>query len=429
MTRHLDVDLTHALDKASSEDAAEASAGADVVYGEEARAFLDLPLDGSAAEAALAWAEAAPEARDLVVVGMGGSALPARVVAALRPVGVDTPRLHVVDTVDPLAVGRLLRRLDPASTLVIAASKSGTTLETTAVFPVFEAWLRAALDDEVAARIAIVCGSHENPLRARAEARGYALFDVPPAVGGRFSALTAVGLLPAAVLGVDPRALLAGAKAARARCLGRAADNPALALAEAHAAAEAAGRGVAVLLPYGEALRPLGPWWAQLVGESLGKPAATGPVGVTPVAASGPADQHSLLQLLVEGPDDKLTVFVDAGGVMETPRVPADAADLCFAAGRDLGAILRAEREATAYALAASGRPSIRVHLAAADAASVGAFLLTYEAAVVLWAERLGVNPFGQPGVTLGKDAARAALTGEPADLAARMQAQGRRAR
>ncbi len=237
---------------------------------------------------------------------------------------------------------------------------------------------------------------------------------MPPAVGGRFSALTAVGLLPGACLGVDPRGLLAGAQAARARCLGPTAQNPAWALATAHAEAEAAGRSVAVLWPYGEALRPLGPWWAQLVGESLGKPAAGGPVGVTPVAARGPADQHSLLQLLVEGPDDKLVVFVDA---------PSEAPDLGSTSGHDLGRILAAEREATAYALSARGRPSVRVQLAASDAASVGAFLLTYEAAVVLWARRLGVDPFGQPGVALGKEAARAALTGEPADLAARLAA------
>jgi glucose-6-phosphate isomerase len=163
------------------------------------------------------------------------------------------------------------------------------------------------------------------------------------------------------------------------------------------------------LWPYGEALAPLGPWWAQLVGESLGKPTARGPVGVAPIAARGPADQHSLLQLLVEGPDDALVVFVDAQGV-DGPRIPAGGGGLCVAAGQSLGRVLRVERAATARALALAGRPSITLHLSAADAEGVGACLFLFEAAVVAWARLLGVNPYDQPGVQQGKDIARALL-------------------
>ncbi len=433
MATRLDVDLTHALDRtlgdgrglslaALEEAATRLGDVADWVAGEGERlAFLDLPLDAGPADAAVAWAAAAPEARDLILIGIGGSALSARVFDAIRPAEVAGPRLHVLDTVDPRPVQGLLRTLDPGTTCLIAASKSGATLETLSVFPILEAWLHAARGAEAARRIAVVCGVAASPLRTRAHERGYAVFDIPTAVGGRYSALTPVGLLPAACIGLDPRALLAGAAAARARCVEpRVADNPALALAAAHWAAESSGRGAAVLMPYGEALRPLGPWWAQLVGESLGKPGPSGPAGVTAVAASGPADQHSLLQLLVEGPDDKLTVFVDAAGDAG-PDVPADAGDLTYAAGQALGAVLAAERDATEFALAQAGRPSVRVRLAAADAECVGAFLMTYEMAVVLWGRLLGVDPFGQPGVTLGKDAARAVLTGEPADLAARL--------
>lgn len=396
--------------------------------------FLGLPLDPAPAEAVRAWSDAAPAADDVLLVGIGGSALAARVFEALRPMGVVGPRLHVLDTVDPEPIQRLMRSIDPTRVCLVAISKSGGTLETGAVFRVLEEWLRGALGAGAEERIAIVCGEEPNPLRAHAEARGYMTFSIPAGVGGRYSALTPVGLLPAALVGVDPVALLAGAAAARTSCLeADPSTNPALALASMHFAAEQAGRKVCVLWPYGERLGPLGPWWAQLVGESLGKPGAEGPVGVTPVAARGPADQHSLLQLMVEGPDDKLTVFVDAApaGVAPAGSSPAGAPrteaglvvplGLGEAAGHTLGQIMRAEEAATVFALEEAGRPWARIRLAGADADAVGAFLLTYEMAVVYWGRLLGVDPFGQPGVQLGKSAALARLTGEPAALAERV--------
>lgn len=434
---HVTVDLTYALERTLGPgrglrladcvaEAARLGEPAAWLDGERAAgraAWFDLPLDVAPADAVAAWAAGAPASSDVVLVGIGGSALTARIVDAVRPAGESAPCLHVLDTVDPRPVQDLMQRLDPASTCVIGVSKSGGTLETGAVFLVLEAWLRDALGDEAARRLVVIAGEQSNPLRTRAEARGYTDFAVPTAVGGRYSGLTPVGLLPAACVGLDPHALLRGAAVMRERCLeSDVHDNPALALAAVHAAAERAGRSVAILWPYGEALRPLGPWWAQLVGESLGKPGPEGPVGVTPLAATGPADQHSLLQALIEGPDDKLVVFVEAESLGPDTQVPAGEDDVCLATGQTLGAVLAAEREATEYALAAAGRPSITVRLAAADAASVGAFLFASEAAVVFWGSLIGVDPFGQPGVELGKRAAAAALTGAPEELAAALE-------
>jgi glucose-6-phosphate isomerase len=394
---------------------------------EESRAgrldFLRDAGDTAPAEAVRAWSQTAPACSDVVVAGIGGSALAARLFDSLRSAPADHPRLHVLDTVDPHLVGGLLDRLDPGTVQLIGISKSGGTLETGAVFCVFEAWMRAALGSAATERIAVVCGEEPNVFRAHAEAEGYPTFAIPAGVGGRFSALTPVGLLPAACVGVDPVALVRGAAAAGAACLEEdPASNPALALADIHVAAEEAGRHVTILWPYGARLDPLGPWWAQLVGESLGKPGPKGPMGVTAMPCRGPADQHSLLQLLVEGPDDKLTVFVDAPVEDPGAVVPAGWSD---AAGHALGDLLTAEREATTYALEQSGRPWARVSLPAVDAASFGQFLLTYEMAVVYWARLIGVNPFGQPGVTLGKQAGLARLRGEPAELAAAVRRFG----
>ncbi len=428
--RHLTVDYTFALDAtlgagnglpvAALQEPKErwAALAAQAVRDREdgALAFLDLASRDDLVEAVLQWHAQAPGADDVIVVGIGGSALSARLFDALRHDPNSGPRLHVVDTVDPHVVGALMSDVDPERALLMIVSKSGGTLETAEVGKVLGAWMAAALGDRYPSRALAIAGEADNPLRRMAVEAGMPCLDIPEGVGGRFSALTAVGLAPAAAVGVDPLRLLAGARDAVERVLLPSIDdNPALALAVLHFEAARAGRPVTVLLPYGETLRPLGPWWAQLVGESLGKASPAGPVGVTPVAATGPADQHSLLQLLLEGPDDKLTVFVS-----QAPRVSPDARDGLSALAR----VLSAECEATRFTLANAGRPYVSIELADAYAESIGAFVLTYEMAVAYWGRLLEVNPFDQPAVQLGKDAALDRLRGEtdPSRLGERLE-------
>ena len=394
-------------------------------------AWLSLPQRMDLAEEVAAWRSSSPPFDDILLFGIGGSALAALLFAALAPRGPIGPRLHLVETVDPGRVSFLLQTCRAERTLMLGVSKSGSTLETAATFLIAEAWMERALGPRAKERILIVCDEEENPLRGRARRKGYATFPVPPGVGGRFSALCAVGLLPAALLGLDPREPLRGAALAAERCLlGDPSANPALALALAHHLACKAGRNVTVLWPYGEALRPLGPWWVQLVAESLGKVGPHGPVGVSPLCASGPADQHSLLQLALEGPDDKLTVFVGAASSgAADPHVPAGGEELTPVAGKTLGQILRAEHEATAFAVAHAGRPVVNVTLVDAGPAALGAALLTFEVMVAIWAEFLGINAFDQPAVAFGKKAALARLLGQPADLVRQMDAARNRPR
>jgi len=375
--------------------------------------FLDLPGRTDLLAAVEAWADRADEVDDIVLVGIGGSALSARVFAALRPEPLARPRLHVLDTVDPQAVTTVLEHIDPARTLVLGVSKSGTTLETASVLPLFEARLSRALGPRAAAHIVMITGVEPGPLRQRAAQGAITCLDIPAEVGGRFSALTAVGLLPAALLGVDPGRILAGAARAREAVFGRdPATNPALALAGLHASAQAAGLHTAVIWPYGEALSTLGPWCAQLVSESIGQRRLEDgePVGVAAFPARGPADQHSLLQLLLDGPPGRLAVFVSAPTAGSGPDVTVD--------GRThaLGDVLDAEREGTASALASRDRPSLSIRLADTSPEAVGAFLFVYEAAVALWGLGLGIDPFLQPAVGLGKRAAMARLAGTPLD-------------
>lgn len=386
-------------------------------------AWLGLPERMDLAEEVAAWRASSPPFDDVLFFGIGGSALAALLFGALAPRGPMGPRLHLIETVDPARLSFLLQTCRAERTLVVGVSKSGTTLETAATLLIAEAWMERALGARAKERIAIICDEQENPLRTRALRKGYVAFPVPPGVGGRFSALCAVGLLPAALLGLDPREPLRGARLAAERCLlPDLAKNPALALALTHHLAAQAGRNVTVLWPYGEALRPLGPWWVQLVGESLGKIGPHGAVGVSPMAASGPADQHSLLQLLLEGPDDKLTVFVGAASSgAADPLVPAGGEELTPVGGKTLGQILRAEQEATAFAVARAGRPVVTVTLVDGGPAALGAALLTFEVMVALWGELLGINAFDQPAVAFGKQAALARLLGQPPDLVAEM--------
>jgi glucose-6-phosphate isomerase len=393
--------------------------------------LLKLPTRRDLSEPMTAWNERRPRAKDVILVGIGGSALGARLLEVLRPEPYGEPRLHVVDTVDPLALDALLQATNPASSIVVGVSKSGTTVETVAVLRLVEDWMRDALGPTAASRIAFVCGEEANPMRTHAADRGYACFPIPAGVGGRYSVLTPAGLIAAAAVGVDLKDLLAGAAAAAERCLeGSLVANPALALAALQHLAWESGRRTSVLWSYGETLRPLGPWWVQLVGESLGKQGPQGPVGPTPVAATGPADQHSLLQLLLEGPDDKWTVFVEPGGLEGTGRaVPEDADALAPVGGTFLGTLLLAECEATAFSLARAGRPFARLRLADVSPESLGALIVTLEMATFYGGRLLSVNPFDQPAVALGKRALKAKLKGDPPQLAKEMEARAKRRR
>ncbi|MDJ0975589.1 MAG: hypothetical protein QNJ98_14095 [Planctomycetota bacterium] len=382
--------------------------------------FLDLPRQAELLAQAEAWAAEAPEADELVVVGIGGSALSARVFEAIRPERFGAPRLTVVDTVDPSAVEALLEDIDPARTILLGVSKSGTTLETASVFPVFEHALEDALGAQAAKHIALIAGVEPNPLRAHANEKGYACLDVPVNVGGRFSGLTPVGLLPAALMGVSPAGLLAGAEAVRALAFEPDPNvNPALALAMLSFRAQHAGLHTSVVWPYGERLSPLGPWCAQLISESIGQRRLDDgePVGVAAFPARGPADQHSLLQLLLDGPQGRLCTFVSAPSHGDGPRVDVGGGE------STLGDVLEAEREATAYALTTRDRPHLSIRLRDAGPESIGAFLMLYEAAIALWGLGLDIDPFVQPAVGLGKQAAMAQLTGGTGEMADALRA------
>jgi glucose-6-phosphate isomerase len=243
---------------------------------------------------------------------------------------------------------------------------------------------------------------------------GVPVLDHDPNVGGRYSVLTNVGLLPAALAALDIAAVRAGAAAALAPVLAgrKPAEVPAcVGAALAVALAETRGKTIAVLMAYADRLERLTRWYVQLWAESLGKDGK----GTTPIGALGPVDQHSQLQLYIAGPRDKLFTVVTVGAAGRGPRMDAKLAALAGEpnfAGKAIGDLVAAQGRATAETLIKNGCPVRTIHLAVLDAANLGELLMHFMLETIVAAHLLGVDPFDQPAVEEGKVLAKKYLAG-----------------
>jgi glucose-6-phosphate isomerase len=240
------------------------------------------------------------------------------------------------------------------------------------------------------------------------------VIDHPTGVGGRYSVLTVVGILPAILMGLDVAQLRAGAATVLSQALsGDATDIPAAAGAALHQALAADGRlSQTVLWAYADRLHTFGSWWRQLWAESLGKNGK----GSTPVSALGPVDQHSQLQLFRDGPPNSLFTILSTnteGQGPVAPRERADALGLSYLAGRAMGDLVSAEARATAETLARNGRPVRQINLPKVSEATVGALMMHFMLETILMGRLMGVDPFDQPGVEEGKVLARQYLEGD----------------
>lgn len=401
--------------------------------------FMDLPTDDEQLASTLALARRhGGRVDDVLLLGIGGSALgPIMLRSALRPphwneLDVSArggyPRLHVLDNVDPASIAAMLGRLVPARTLVVVISKSGGTVETMAQYLIVREAFQLDLGEaEARARFIFVTDPEVGALRAVAREEGIATLDIPANVGGRFSVLSPVGLLPAALIGVDVRGVLAGAAACAARCTGgELSSNPAGVFAVLQWLGDREhGAHIQALMPYADGLKELSSWFVQLWAESLGKIRADGTsVGPTPVPAVGATDQHAQVQLFMEGPRDKTVTFIAVAGREAEGPIPArhpERPELAYLGGHTLGRLLEVERQATAGALAARGRLNCTISVPALSARSVGALVYLLELATAYAGQLYEVDAFNQPGVELGKQFAYAML-GRPGSDAARAE-------
>jgi glucose-6-phosphate isomerase len=353
----------------------------------------------------------------LALDGIGGSALGAQALqTALRP---KSKRLVVFDNVDPEGVAARLAALDARRTVVAAITKSGSTAETTANLLVLMQWMRRRLGARHVQRWTAITDPEKGDLLALARRLDIPTLHIPPNVGGRFSVLTAVGLVPAAFLGLDVPALMQGARDMRAHCWSAppAENLGVMGAVLLHLFATERQRRIQVVMPYADALLHLADWYRQLWAESLGKRldrmGRVVETGQTPVTSMGATDQHSQVQLYVEGPPDKILTFLEVEAWREEvviPRLFGDLASTSYLGGKRLGELLRAELRGTEAALTTAGRPNFTYKLPRVSAHVMGQLIYLFEFQTALSGELYGIDAFDQPGVEAGKVAAYALM-------------------
>lgn len=377
--------------------------------------FYDWPVDaeGSLAKASHEIAKKLrSETHGALMLGIGGSALgPVAAEEALRsPDDRDKYPLHWVANVDAEAMERAVRFAKARKCALVVTSKSGGTIETMAAL--FK--LLPLVDEK---HVVAVTDEKTGFLRELATARKWTTLPVPANVGGRYSVLTAVGALPMALCGIDVEQVLGGARAMRTALEGKTGyENPALVLAAAkHFADSELKRPVQYLMAYRSSLERFADWYVQLWAESLGQQRRTDkkPVGPTPVAAVGSADQHSVLQLLRQGPGDKVVGFlsvVDRASDATVPAPPFPAGPLAYLVGQRYADLVSEASYAVEKSLGNGGTPTYRLHLPQLDAAALGALFFFFETACAYGGECYDVAAFDQPGVEETKILWRAAL-------------------
>jgi len=383
--------------------------------------FADLPGNEAMAREVAKLAKRYKDFDDVVVLGIGGSALGfiALKDALLHPFhnllteGRVAPRFHVLDNIDPELVGGVLNLIDPTKTLVCVITKSGSTAETVGQFLIFYDYFVAKLGGKAEAnkRFVFITDPDKGPLRALANEEGIATLPVPANVGGRFSVFCPVGLFPAALAGIKINALLKGAGEALTTGLeAPVLSSPSFVGAALHFLHYQQGRRIAVMMPYANSLFRTADWFRQLWAESLGKAndVAGKPVhiGPTPLAALGATDQHSQVQLFAEGPDDKLYTFLRVEKMrrdLPYPKSPWKQDAFTYFKGRSMRKLLDAEAEATRYALTEAGRPCVTVFMPRLNEETIGRLLMHLELQTAAAGLLFNINAFDQPGVEAGK--------------------------
>lgn len=351
-----------------------------------------------------------PEFDTFLHLGIGGSSLgPETLVRALG--SPKAPTFHFLDNIDPDALTATLDSCDPETTLAYVVTKSGGTFETLAAFMVVYQWMEKKLGKDRARNHLVFCTDPEKgDLKKLADNWGIPTFHIPPNLGGRFSVLSGVGLFPAMVAGIDSGALLKGAADYRKHVLGELAEGRVPAAVElAYRLTDGYlqdKRPITVLMPYSQRLKTFSAWFTQLWAESLGKDGK----GFTPVPALGATDQHSILQLLRDGPQDKIVGFLEVAGfdkVQDLKWTGPDLPSLNGISGVTMNQLMDAELNATREVLTNAKKPHFTIEVSRLNANTLGQLLFMTQLTTAMAGYALGVDPFDQPGVEEGKKLTR----------------------
>lgn len=342
-------------------------------------------------------------------IGIGGSGLGPQVINEVFA-NKQSPRFILLDSIDPAMITAAVDGVDWKTALVVCASKSGDTLEPMSVFFFCLDKLRKAMGKKAFTRIVAVTDPEKGNLRRFANEYGIPTLDIPTAVGGRYSIFTPIGLFPLALLGGDVDRFVRGAKDMDTVCQKTSLEeNPAALLASMQFLLDTKKNyPVRVIMPYSGKLRSMGRWNQQLIAESLGKTESKNPI---PLAAVGTQDQHSLLQQWMEGPRKQWHLFIRELE-KEDLSVPKDVDETwAFISHKPFGELLDAAYEGTSRGLTKAKRAWITIALTRLDAYHLGQLFFLLLTEVVFLGKLYRIDPYGQPGVEIGKKITREILS------------------
>lgn len=337
----------------------------------------------------------------LVVIGIGGSYLGARgAIELLRPVrGENDPKIFFIGNgLSPDALNDMLQQLGDCDFDVNVISKSGTTLEPAVAFRIFRKLLKEKYGTAAKKHIFATTDAHKGVLKSLADSEGWECFVVPDDVGGRYSVLSAVGLLPMAVAGIDIKTVVNTAIEEFKSLDLRSPENPAWQYAAARQHLYRNGKSIEILGCYEPSFRFMAEWWKQLYGESEGKNG----IGIFPASVELTADLHSMGQYIQDGPRTLMETIVSFDEPCRGFTIPFEMGDpdgLNYLAGKELAGICKTAAEAVKAAHISGGVPNIGISVPARDEAGFASLVCFFELACAISGYMSGVNPFDQPGV------------------------------
>ncbi len=394
--------------------------------------FLNLPSDFSLVKEIESFVKSLSFSyENIIIVGIGGSSLGIQAISqALLPYYnniFEKPRVLFLENVDPETISEFFEKVEIEKSIAVVITKSGSTAETISQFMILKDAFDEKLKEKASERIIVITDPEKGDLLKIAKKEGYITFAIPQNVGGRFSVLTSVGLLPAELTGISSRKILEGAEAVLNKIKNKDIfGNPAALVAVILLEYFERGRNIYVMFPYSSKLYLLADWFRQLWAESLGKRYDKSGKeirwGQTPVKALGAVDQHSQVQLYMEGPHDKIFGFLEVKNKrkdMKIPEILEGYSSTSYLRGHKISELIDSEKKGTELALAKNGKPSFTYTFEEISPESIGEFFIMMEMQTAIAGEILNLDTYNQPGVELGKKLTYAFLGRKGFDLSA----------
>ncbi|MCK4668304.1 glucose-6-phosphate isomerase [Candidatus Dependentiae bacterium] len=384
--------------------------------------FMDIPFkSGEVPDIESYVSQVKGKFKNFVVIGIGGSSLGCIcILESMKPNFYNLlpnekrggPRIFIPDNIDPELIHDLFEVIKPEETLFNIITKSGSTSETMANFLIVKRKLKEALGDKYTDNLVFTTDPEKGDLRTIADKENIKTFTIPPEIGGRFSVLTSVGLLMAAMAGVNLEKLLDGAQKMVNRVMGEIEDIAFLTAYYLYILEKQKGKNIFVMMPYANNLYRFADWFRQIWAESLGKKMdVNGKIiyaGQTPVKSLGATDQHSQIQLYNEGPNDKVINFIKVEEFENDVKIPVEYKEYKateYLCNHSLQELINVEQYATEIAVTKNEKPNFRITCPKVNEETLGELFMFWEIVTVYMGEFYKINPFDQPGVEEGKNA------------------------